>query len=69
MLLGKITKWDEDRGIGFIGRDDGKPDVFVRVSAFTNGGASLARGTRVSFDIIEDARTGKTRAANVKVIA
>ena len=70
LYLGKIKIWNDDRGFGFIRRDDGKqPDVFVHISALTEGIDSLPREARVSFDITEDARTGKTRAVNVKVIA
>ena len=70
MYLGKIKIWNNDRGFGIISRDDGKqPDVFVHISALTEGIDSLPRGARVEFELAEDARTGKTRAVNVKIIA
>jgi cold shock protein len=69
MYLGRIKLWNADRGFGFIERDDGQTDAFVHISALTEGIDSLPRGARVSFDVTEDAHTGKTRAVNVKVIA
>jgi CspA family cold shock protein len=59
-----VVKWFNDgKGYGFIGREDG-PDVFVHHSAIQGEGhKSLAEGQAVEFDIVEDAKG--LRAENV----
>ena len=54
---GKVTgqvKWfNNAKGFGFIGRDDG-PDVFVHYSAISSDGyKSLQEGDEVEFEIVE----------------
>ncbi|MHC4808653.1 MAG: cold-shock protein [Planctomycetota bacterium] len=60
-----IAKWFNDsRGFGFIGREDG-PDVFVHHSDIQGEGhKSLFEGQAVEFGIVEDAKG--LRAENVK---
>jgi CspA family cold shock protein len=59
-----VVKWFNDgKGYGFIGREDG-PDVFVHHSAIQGEGhKSLAEGQVVEFEIVEDAKG--LRAENV----
>ncbi len=49
-----IVKWfNNAKGYGFIGREDG-PDVFVHYSAIQSVGyKSLKEGDEVEFDIVE----------------
>lgn len=67
MATGKIKFLAQDKGFGFITHDNGGPDVFVHISAVGFGG-SLTDGQKVSFDVGQDRKTGKSKAANVTVL-
>lgn len=56
---------NQDEGLGFIAPDDGGPDVFVHVSAL-EGGTPLRDGQKVSYQLGQDRKTGKSRAKTVK---
>jgi CspA family cold shock protein len=52
-LRGTVKWFNNAKGFGFIGRDDG-PDVFVHYSAIsTEGYRSLQEGDNVEFEIVE----------------
>ena len=59
-----IVKWfNNSKGYGFIGRDDG-PDVFVHYSAIVaDGYRTLQEGDSIEFEIVEG--TKGPQAANV----
>jgi cold shock protein len=59
-----VVKWfNNAKGYGFLGRDDG-PDVFVHFSAIVGEGfKSLNEGDRVEFDIVQGEKG--PQAANV----
>ncbi|MEW6685203.1 MAG: cold-shock protein [Candidatus Edwardsbacteria bacterium] len=64
MPRGKVKWFNENKGYGFIEREDGKPDVFVHFSAIKEEGfKTLAEGQVVEFDIIEGEKG--PQAANV----
>ncbi len=51
-------KWfNNAKGYGFLGRDDGGADVFVHYSSIqTDGYKSLKEGDPVEFDVIQGAK-------------
>jgi len=66
MPVGRVKWFNEQKGFGFISRDDGD-DVFVHFSEITSDGfKTLAENQEVSFDIKEGPKG--LQASNVKVI-
>jgi cold shock protein len=52
-IKGTVKWFNNAKGFGFIGREDG-PDVFVHYSAITSEGyKSLAEGDPVEFEIVQ----------------
>jgi len=53
-LKGTVKWFNNAKGFGFIGREDGNADVFVHYSAINNDGyKSLQEGDQVEFEIVE----------------
>jgi CspA family cold shock protein len=52
-----VVKWfNNAKGFGFLGRDEG-PDVFVHYSSIEHDGyKSLKEGDKVEFDVIEGSK-------------
>lgn len=63
-IEGTLTKWNDDRGFGFVTPDNGGSEVFVHVYAFPRDGQRPTVGERLSFEIELD-KEGKKRAKNV----
>ncbi|HKT04684.1 MAG TPA: cold shock domain-containing protein [Rugosimonospora sp.] len=66
MITGKVVRFDEARGYGFIAPDNGGDDVFVHASELTDRGVAVACGTRVQFNIVDGGRGLK--AYDVRVV-
>ncbi|WP_312407333.1 cold-shock protein [Rhizobium sp.] len=64
---GAVKFFAQDKGFGFITPDNGGPDVFVHISAVGFGGL-LTEGQKVSFDVGQGRKTGKSKAENVTVL-
>ena len=63
-VRGTVKWFNNSKGYGFIGRDDG-PDVFVHYSAITGDGyRTLQEGDPVEFEIVQGPKG--PQAANVQ---
>lgn len=63
-VQGKVKWFNEDKGFGFIERDDGAEDVFLHYSALEQGGfKTIAEDARVEFDVEQGPKGPK--ASNV----
>ena len=51
---GTVKWFNDDKGFGFISRENGEKDCFVHHSAISGSGfKSLAEGDRVEFDVVQ----------------
>ncbi len=62
---GKLTKWNSERGFGFIAASDSGQDVFVHISAFPRDGSQPVVDELLSFEVEPDGK-GKKRAVRVR---
>jgi cold shock protein len=66
---GTVKWFNTTKGFGFIQPDNGGGDVFLHISAGERAGLrSLNEGQRVSYELEQDRRSGKTSAGNLRVI-
>jgi CspA family cold shock protein len=64
------VKWfNSDKGYGFIAPDNGGGDVFVHISAVQRSGLNgLNDGQKISYEITEDRRSGKSSADELRTL-
>lgn len=63
-MRGKVKWFNDQKGYGFIAKDDGSGDVFVHFSAIKGEGfKSLAEGDAVEFEVVDSEKGPK--ASNV----
>lgn len=64
---GSVKWFNNAKGYGFLGRDDGGPDVFVHYSAIQlDGYKSLKEGDPVEFDVIQGSKGPQADAVVLK---
>ncbi|TGQ35697.1 MULTISPECIES: cold-shock protein [unclassified Mesorhizobium] len=69
MATGTVKWFNSQKGFGFIQPDQGGPDVFVHISAVERSGLrGLNDGQKVSYELVQDKRSGKTSAGELRVI-
>ena len=61
---GTLSKWNDDRGFGFITPAKGDRDIFVHISEFPRDGVRPRVDELISFEV-ESAPDGKRRAVRV----
>lgn len=61
---GTLTRWNADRGFGFISPTTKGPDIFVHISAFPRDGIQPVIGERLTFELGRD-KTGRSCAVGV----
>ncbi len=63
MSTGTVKWFNAQKGFGFIQPSDGGKDVFVHVSAVERAGMrDLTEGQKISYELVEDRRSGKLSA-------
>ncbi len=68
MATGTVKWFDPVKGFGFIQPDAGGSDAFVHISAVQRAGLTdLADGSKVSYELVADKRSGKMSADQIKV--
>jgi CspA family cold shock protein len=68
MATGTIKFYNEEKGFGFISRDDAPEDIFVHIKNCAEGIDALPKGARVRFDERLDAKRGKFEAIAVALL-
>jgi cold shock CspA family protein len=63
-IEGTLSKWNDDRGFGFITPTQGGQEIFVHISTFPKDGARPTLGEKLTFEIETD-NNGKKRAKNL----
>ncbi|AQT47715.1 MULTISPECIES: cold-shock protein [Bartonella] len=69
MATGTVKWFNTTKGFGFIQPDDGGADVFVHISAVERSGMNgLTEGQKVSYEVVQDRRSGKSAAGNLSAL-
>ncbi|MGI2033962.1 cold-shock protein [Rhizobium panacihumi] len=67
MNTGTVKWFNSTKGFGFIQPDKGSADIFVHVSAVERSGMrSLSDGQKISYEVVEDRKSGKSSAENLQ---
>lgn len=69
MTTGTVKWFNSTKGFGFIQPDNGGQDVFVHISAVERAGMQgLNEGQKISYEIVQDRRTGKSSADHLRAV-
>jgi cold shock protein len=69
MATGTVKWFNAQKGFGFIQPDAGGADVFVHISAVERAGLhDLREGEKVSYELVQDRRSGKMSADQLKTL-
>lgn len=63
-IEGTLSRWNDDRGFGFITPTQGGQEVFVHISAFPKAEVRPTLGEKLTFEVETD-NNGKKRAMNL----
>ncbi|MGB7058716.1 MAG: cold shock and DUF1294 domain-containing protein, partial [Geitlerinemataceae cyanobacterium] len=66
LYTGKLKKWNDERGFGFIQPTDGSPDVFIHISDFKDATRRPQVKETIYYDTSVD-RDGKVKACNALI--
>jgi CspA family cold shock protein len=67
MATGTVKWFNGQKGFGFLQPDNGGSDVFVHISAVERAGLSdLREGQKLSYELAQDSRSGKSSADQLK---
>lgn len=69
MNTGTVKFFNSTKGFGFITPETGGSDVFVHISAVERSGLStIVEGQKLSYDVANDPRSGKSAAQNLQAV-
>lgn len=63
---GRLKRWNDDKGFGFIGAEHGKQDLFIHITAFQKMGRRPVVGDIITYQV-HTGNDGKHRAVNAKI--
>jgi cold shock protein len=69
LAKGTVKWFNSTKGFGFIQPDNGGADVFVHISAVERAGlGSLNDGQKISYELVQDKRSGKMSADQLSAL-
>jgi CspA family cold shock protein len=70
MQTGTVKWFNSQKGFGFIQPDGGGEDIFVHITAVEKAGLrTLNEGQKISFEVQNDPKKGKSSAVNLQQAA